>query len=174
MLNLQETTYPNNYVKLRFLENHDNPRAKHIIPNEAQLLNWTAFIYFQKWTTLIYAGQEVEVDNCPSLFDYDKVNWSTRKDISPLIKQLYKIKKNPILKDGNYDLIADEKMQTIVGYYKNLNSKLICLFSLKGKSGQVAIELNDGFYTNLIDNEKIQVNDGFVKITENPIIISAN
>lgn len=59
MLNLQEVIYPENYIKLRFLENHDNLRAKFRVPNEKQLRNWTAFLYFQKGSVLIYAGQEM-------------------------------------------------------------------------------------------------------------------
>ena len=35
-LNLQEGIYPENYIKLRFLENHDNPRAKDLIKDENQ------------------------------------------------------------------------------------------------------------------------------------------
>lgn len=47
-LNDQEHIYPENYVKLRFLENHDRPRAAFLIPNEKIRRNWTAFLYFRK------------------------------------------------------------------------------------------------------------------------------
>jgi hypothetical protein len=40
--------YPDNYIKLRYLENHDQARARVIISDEVSLRNWTAFIYFQK------------------------------------------------------------------------------------------------------------------------------
>ena len=51
------------------------------------LLNWTAFLYFQKGTTLIYAGQEMQDEKCPSLFDIDKVNWNKENDISCFMKK---------------------------------------------------------------------------------------
>ena len=54
-LNMQEYIYPDNYVKLRFLENHDQARAKSLIMDERELRNWTAFCYFQKGATLLYA-----------------------------------------------------------------------------------------------------------------------
>lgn len=171
MLNLQEMIYPSNYIKLRFLENHDNPRAKNLIPDESDLLNWTAFLYFQKGTTLIYAGQEVEDDKCPSLFDYDKVNWNTGKNISSIMQKLYKIKKASIFRDGSYKLAANEELQTILGYYENHNSKLVGIFSLKGKSGKVSVDLNDGTYTNLIDRKEVIVKDGLIESIGNPIII---
>lgn len=47
-INAQEYIYPGNYVKLRFLENHDRPRAKALFPEENELINWTAFMYFQR------------------------------------------------------------------------------------------------------------------------------
>ena len=44
-VNRQETTYPGNYVKLRFLENHDVTRARSFIPDIAALQSWTAFCF---------------------------------------------------------------------------------------------------------------------------------
>lgn len=95
-INQQEYIYPDNYVKLRYLENHDNPRAAFIIPNETALLNWTAFIYFQKGMTLIYAGQEMYAEHRPSLFDRDTITWDTGKDMSSLLCQMAEIKKTSV------------------------------------------------------------------------------
>lgn len=170
-LNFQDSIYPNNYVKLRFLENHDNPRAKHIIPRESDLINWTAFCYFQKGTTLIYGGQEVQEEKCPSLFDIDKVNWNTGKDLSSLMKTLYKIKKDTIFTNGNYSLVANEELQTVIGYYEKNNNKAVGIFSLKSKSGKVKVALQDGEYLNEIDGEKVIVINGKITIVGNPIII---
>ncbi|MBP3196889.1 MAG: alpha-amylase, partial [Butyrivibrio sp.] len=72
-INRQEYIYPDNYVKLRFLENHDQPRARFLFPDIRALRNATAFLYFQKGLTLIYAGQEMAVSHLPSLFDKDTV-----------------------------------------------------------------------------------------------------
>ena len=41
-VNRQEWIYPDNYVKLRFLENHDRARAHFLVPEEKALENWTA------------------------------------------------------------------------------------------------------------------------------------
>lgn len=74
-LNIQEFIYPDNYVKLRFLENHDRLRAAFLLRNPKMLRNWTAFNYFQKGCTLIYNGQEAGVDHTPTLFDLDTIDW---------------------------------------------------------------------------------------------------
>lgn len=170
-LNLQEGIYPENYIKLRFLENHDNPRAKDLIKDENQLINWTAFQYFQKGITLIYAGQETENTKCPSLFDKDLVDWNTGKDITKLMQKLYKIKKNNIFIDGSYRLFADEDNQTIIGYYEKNGEKVVGVFSLKGIEGEIKVKLQDGEYINEIDNEKVIVKNGKIKINQRPIIL---
>ena len=170
-LNLQEGIYPENYIKLRFLENHDNPRAKDLIKDENQLINWTAFQYFQKGTTLIYAGQETENTKCPSLFDKDLVDWNTGKDITKLMQKLYKIKKNNIFIDGSYRLFADEDNQTIIGYYEKNGEKVVGVFILKGIEGEIKVKLQDGEYINEIDNEKVIVKNGKIKINQRPIIL---
>jgi glycosidase len=54
-INRQEYIFPDNYVKLRFLENHDVPRASFMIPDKKALKNWTAFMFFQKGMALVYA-----------------------------------------------------------------------------------------------------------------------
>lgn len=167
----QEGIYPENYIKLRFLENHDNPRAKELIENEEQLINWTAFQYFQKGTTLVYAGQETENTKCPSLFDKDLVNWNTGKDITKLMQKLYKIKKNNIFIDGAYSLFADEDNQTIIGYYEKNGEKVVGVFNLKGIEGEIKVNLKDGEYINEIDNEKVIVKNGKIKMNKKPIIL---
>ena len=46
MLNFQEAIYPANYNKLRFLENHDQPRICSFVTDEQALRNYTAMLYF--------------------------------------------------------------------------------------------------------------------------------
>lgn len=170
-VNMQEYIYPENYVKLRFLENHDQMRAKHIIPDENDLLNWTAFLYFQKGCTLLYGGQEVECDHTPSLFYDDKVNWNTGKDISGYLKKLYDIKQNPIMADGIYRVTANDKADIAVGVYTLDDKKLAGIFSLKGKSALVKVDIPDGIYENQIDGTPVLVERGTVAVTGKSIII---
>lgn len=66
MFNYQEAIYPQNYDKMRCLENHDQPRICHYVKNRSDLENYTAFLYFLKGSTLIYAGQEFGCDETPS------------------------------------------------------------------------------------------------------------
>lgn len=169
-LNMQDCIYPDNYVKLRFIENHDQDRAKNKIRNESDLINWTAFTYFQKGTTLIYAGQEVQEDHAPSLFDTDKVNWKKGKDISQLLKCLYSIKGKEIMAEGNYSLEASPHSDTVVGTYQKDGRSLIGVFSLTSQFSNAKVVVPDGTYTNLIDNQPVVVSAGSVLSQGRPII----
>lgn len=170
-INAQEYIYPDNYVKLRFLENHDRPRAKELFPDENDLINWTAFMYFQKGIPLIYGGQERENEICPDLFNKNTVNWSTGKDLSWLFKALYPIKKKEIMAQSVCTLRALDENDIIVGTHTWGEQRLVGVFSLKGKSAEVEADLPDGVYTNLIDGSEVRVIQGKLLSKAQPIII---
>ena len=63
-INRQEFIYPDNYVKLRFLENHDQLRAAFDVPDEMALRNWTASI-FRRGRLCSTAARSEAVPICP-------------------------------------------------------------------------------------------------------------
>lgn len=171
---IQESIYPNNYVKLRFLENHDQPRAKKLIEDEETLRIWTGFMYFQKGCTLLYAGQEAQDSNTPSLFEIDKVNWKNMKeDFILLLKTLGAIKKKEIMAKGFYEIHADEDKDVIVASYKMESEKLVGVFNVGKAQGDIAIKVEDGEYTNLVDNTIVRVKDGRLKLQNKVMIFEA-
>lgn len=170
-VNMQEYIYPANYVKLRYLENHDQDRAKAIIGSQSALINWTAFIYFQKGITLIYAGQEKENDFRPDLFNKDTVSWDGSYDLSELLQRLYLVKKKSIINDGSYSLRAVDEDDIIVGMYCAGNKKLIGIFNLKENCKKVEVDAKDGVYINILDGKDITVENGMILSKEVPIII---
>ena len=76
MLEFQEAVYPQNYNKMRFLENHDRPRIRGMVASDGDLENHTAMLYFLKGTTLLYAGQEFSCTQLPSLFEKEVFVWA--------------------------------------------------------------------------------------------------
>lgn len=168
-VNRQESTYPANYVKLRCLENHDNPRAAFIIPDELALINWTAFLYFQKGMTLLYAGQETCARHCPSLFDKDTVQWDTGKDLSDFLTRLGKVKKHPALTNSRYEVRALPR-NILLASHRSSGHRLLGLFSLRGERSLVPVGVPDGIYINLIDGSSVEVQAGALACTGEPII----
>ncbi len=169
-INMQEYIYPDNYVKLRFLENHDQERIRAFIPDRGIRRNWTAFLYFQKGMTLLYAGQEMENISRPDLFNKDNIEWNTGSDISDFLSSLYKIKKQKILADGEYHVeIIDDVV--LHARYRTRDDQLDGYFSLTGKTETFRCGRKDGSYRNQIDDSRIQVQGGLVTEADLPIIM---
>ena len=171
-LNQQETMYPDNYVKLRYLENHDQLRAGFMVPDESALLNWTAFLYFQKGMTLLYGGQERSCAHLPSLFDKDGVDWTSGPDRSEQLRRLYALKKNPILTDSAYRVSA-LRGDILHAVHTAKGRQLIGIFSLRGTRGPVAVSAPDGVYDNLAAGGSVEVKFGRVSCQADPIIFEA-
>jgi len=168
----QEYIYPSNYVKLRFLENHDTSRITSYLKEDTDLKNWTAFMFFEKGTALIYAGQEAKDDNIPNLFDRDLVNWDKDKDkkFVEFIKKLIQIKKKDIFAYGYYEIISHKKMGVIEARYEYMKEELIGIFNVERKSGKYCLDISDGNYKNLIDDSNIEVLDGKIELGLKPLI----
>lgn len=168
-VNRQEVIYPSNYVKLRFLENHDQPRAKFLIPDERCLRNWTAFLFFQKGAALIYGGQEAACAHLPSLFDKDPVDWSG-PDCSPLLRRLAALKKHPLMADSAYQVTAlpGEFLRAV---HRRGERRLVGVFSVRGNSGPVPADAPDGCYENLADGGRVDVCAGLLSCRGEPVII---
>lgn len=167
-INRQESIYPENFVKLRFLENHDRARAKLMTGDERSLRNWTAFLYFQKGMTLLYAGQEREDAHRPSLFEKDIVNW-TGKDISPLLRRLYEIKKDPLFTDSGYEVKAMPR-DVLLAEHSRGGRRMLGIFSLRGESALVNVCAPDGIYRNEIDGAIVEIYEGMPRTDGEPII----
>jgi glycosidase len=169
-INRQESAYPENYVKLRFLENHDRERTAASAPNEAALRSRTAFMYFQKGLTLVYNGQEREAAGTPSLFEKDPVDWNTGRDLAPLMRRLYEIKKDPIFAFGEYRL-KDCGAGVLAGEYTLDGRRLFGVFSTAGMPVRIPADIPNRNYVNLIDGKTISVRDGAFSVMGEPAII---
>jgi len=172
-INSQETIYPANYVKLRCLENHDQSRAKFFIPGEKALLNWTAFLYFQKGLAMIYAGQETENDYRPSLFEKDPVNWHTGRDLSEFMAAMYKIKKGPLFADSLFHIQALPG-DNLLAVHKGQGRSLYGVFSLKGFSSVIPIDdITEGRFTNLIDGAAFRIENHKLSCRGMPVVFES-
>ena len=170
-LTQQEVIYPANYVKLRFLENHDQPRAEFLLPDAGALLNWTAFSFFQKGTPLIYAGQEAGCTHLPSLFDKDVVDWSG-PDRTALVQRLCALNKHPLMAGSAYQVQALPG-DVLRAVHRSADRQLTGVFSVRGRSVLAAVEAPDGRYENLLDGGPVEVRDGRVSCHGAPIVFES-
>ena len=169
-LNHQEAEFPANYVKLRCLENHDQPRIAGRIPDADALSNWNAFMFFQKGTPMIYAGQERCDANQPSLFDIDRTNWSGR-DISAELAALAAFKKAHYPENAWFSAEADDEKHVVIARCGNADTCLLGVFSLSGSRELIQTDIPDGVYENLLCGESLEVKNGVIATSGRPLVL---
>lgn len=149
-LNRQKAMYPMNYIKLRFLENHDQARVCSLVHTDEQLAMWTAFSYFLKGPVLLYAGQEYKVAartnvTGPDAFPREEAPW-----LCDLLRRLRAVKKLPIATKGAFFLEKPAQDSLLVGRYEWGDEMLLGAFNFHLVSGEIALPLADGEYENLL------------------------
>jgi glycosidase len=166
----QEMIYPANYVKLRNLENHDFGRFAPMVTNDpVRIDNWTAFIFFAKGATMIYAGQERCDMNQPSLFEKDDVNWHGRS-IEPLIQTMASLTKRDICSEGIFDIHNIDKDVIVSSYIYN-GTKMFGVFNISNALGTIATPIPDGTYLNQINKQEITIKNGLLTLSKDPVVI---
>jgi len=172
VMNFQECHYPENYNKMRCLENHDQPRIASYIRDEKALLNFTSFLYFLKGSTLLYAGQEYRNEHTPSLFEKELFQRDENNDLSGLLSKLNQIKKNVLSCEDVFIAKADDEEDIAILERTSSQCRKVGVFSLKGKAAAVAVNLPDGTYENHINNERVTVSKGQLFCDGTPVILT--
>ena len=170
-MNFQEAVYPANYNKLRFLENHDQPRICASVQSESDRDNYTAMLFFLKGTTLLYAGQEFSCEHTPSLFEREVFPRNGR-EISDDLRHLSDLKHTVLDADDAFEARADDVHDIAVLLRQNEKRKKIGIFSLKSVCAEVKVDAPDGCYENLIDGTTVRVKDGLLHCGGRPIVFS--
>lgn len=171
-LRRQQVLYPENYIKARFLENHDMDRAASILASEEELKNWLAFTFLNQGLAFVYAGQECGALHRPSLFDIDKVDWTVRTDLSDMIRKLSELKKKEIFAKGSFEIAASDQAETIQLIYRWKDRFLMAFIpiGLQGSEESVCPDIPDGKYTDLLSEEEVIVKDKKVCVEKSTIV----
>ena len=172
LMNFQEVTYPANYNKLRYLENHDQPRIASFIKSESDLINYTAMLYFFKGTTMLYAGQEFENERRPSLFEKDPIDRATGKDLSALMRRLYEIKHAVLDAEDDFLARADDGHAIAVLERVGRGVRKLGVFSLRSESAEVEVPASDGDYAELIGGGTVSVKNHKTRCEGRPILFT--
>jgi hypothetical protein len=168
MLRFQECIYPANFVKMRCVENHDQPRIMHLTPYRERALAWTAFQAFNKGAFLIYAGQEAAAAHTPSLFEIDKVEWKGYL-LQPLLTILTRLKKQKAQTEGEFLLIKAEP--AIQAVWNHPQGSQYGIFNVTGSKGFISVHLPDGSYIDELSQTVISVKNGKLMLPESAFIL---
>lgn len=168
ILRFQDCIYPGNFVKMRCVENHDQPRIMALAPSREQALAWTAFQAFNKGAFLIYAGQEAGASHTPSLFDVDKVAWGDYA-LQSFLTRLAQLKKDPAQMEGQFVLLDAES--AIQAAWIHPDERLYGVFNVGAPIGDVAVPLPDGVYSDLLSEKPVEVREGRMSLPESAVIL---
>ena len=170
-LNLQEAFYRENYNKLRYLENHDQPRIAARVADEKARDNFSAMLFFLKGTTLLYAGQEFSCAHQPSLFEREVFPRAGR-DVGAYFARLAAIKKGPLAGTESFVARADDAHAVAVMERFGPGRHAVGVFSLRGESAALSLEVPDGEYDELIGGGRVLVKNGQISCSGEPIIFT--
>jgi glycosidase len=161
MLRFQDCIYPAGFIKMRCVENHDQPRIMALAPTESQALAWTAFQAVNKGAFLIYAGQESGATHTPSLFDIDKIAWDNFR-LQPFLTRLTELKKDQAQQTGEFTIIGADPVITALWHAGDHG--LFGAFNVSGAEGAVPVFLGDGVYHDLLSGDAVKVRAGHLQV----------
>lgn len=172
-INDQESLYPQNYVKLRCLENHKTNRVASYIKDENKLLNLTALLGYLRGAMLIYAGQEFKAKRTPSLFEIDKIDFlDETKELNDLLHRVCHLRKDELFQTGIFKVYLQQKEVAVLSY-ENAMSIAYGIFNLGNVKGEINLNLKDGLYQNILYPNQVKVTKGNLKLTDKPMILFA-
>jgi len=174
ILEIQDALFPDNCCKLNYLENYFTQRLNAFVHNSAVLRSWTAFLYCLRGAALIFEGQENAYPLTGSLTEKDPIDWGAGPDLSVLMRNLSKIKKDPLLSKGAFYITANDRTNTATIRFVMEERWLEGSFSLKGQSGLADTFVPDGMYLNLIDYSVVNVKNGKYGVDQNPVIFCSD
>jgi glycosidase len=168
MLRFQDAIYPENFNKMRYVENHDQARIMSLALNPSQAKAWTAFEAFNKGSFLIYAGQESGSHHTPSLFDRDPIDWK-EYPLQNFLTHLAAIKKKPTMVSGDFVILADQPV--VQAAWMDANESLFGVFNVNGVNEEVSVPIPDGSYLDLITKRECLVSKGKLHPPEDALIL---
>ncbi|MFP4015945.1 MAG: alpha-amylase family glycosyl hydrolase [Halanaerobiales bacterium] len=171
-LHIQETLYPEHAVKMRFLENHDNPRIASIISDKARLRNWTLFYNLLPGAVLLYSGQEYALTHWPDLFSYDTIDWQNGDDnFYEFIRKALHVARDIKKKCSNYTIeqIANGiiKME-----WWNGEETFVAIINLEDRYRHTPVGL-DYLGVDMLSGKRIKLDSSFV-LGKDPILIKVD
>ena len=168
LLQYQQGIYPAHTLKMRCVENHDQPRIMARAPSRAQALAWTAFQAFNEGAFLIYAGQESENRHTPSLFDEDKIKWGDYS-LQGFLTRLCHLKKD--VADAAKDINVNTAAPALTAHGQAENEGLYGVFNVADEDEVMPTPLPDGTYTDLLTDRAVTVRAGEMLVAETAVIL---
>lgn len=140
--------YPENYLPMNFIENHDRERASHIL-GEKGFMPGASVIFTIPGIPLIYNGQEAGKTRYLSLFERDPIDWklSNAETLEHYGNLIRLRKENPVFIEGEVIPLLNSRPERAASYL--VRSEKDCVFVFINFSPRnITIEVNFPEYLN--------------------------
>jgi glycosidase len=169
---VQESLYPADAVKLRFLENHDQERAAARFGRGARLRNWTLFSMFLPGAYLAYMGEELAMERRIGIFDSEPIlpgegDPSFRSFFAEALSLTKRIKTEAPLFDAR--LLGEGVV--LVQRHGRAKS-YTALLNVDGRSGTVKLPKGLKLEGQPLMGEMVETNDGSCVLGRAPLILA--
>lgn len=175
-LERQESVFPADFIKLRYLENHDQPRLMEALlaltdqPKVLNMLwtNWMALMFFLKGTPLVYHGQEFRAAHRPSIFDQDVVELREPGPDSDYIARLAALHRSlPAHAPISYSASDPDDLAMIerdgrTGFF---------LLKPRAEDRLISVPLSDGTWRNQLTGQELVVHNGHLPASAFPMVV---
>lgn len=163
----QDAILPLNHIKLRYLENHDQPRAMACSWSDRLWKNWTALLFTLKGLPMLYHGQEQKESHLPSIFDQDPISWNRDPEAEDWIRHC-KTVRTAFFEPGSPVLYEpDDETGSLVVNRNGCRA----LFQLQEKAEWIPAGLPDGEYRNLFTDRPVRIVNGTVDAADLPLLV---
>ncbi len=121
-IRMQDEIYPLNYIKMRFLENHDQDRIANIVRDENTLENLAIFLFTLKGVPLIHNGQEYGIREKVDIFNEYLIPWDEKDErIHELYEKLAHLRGNSkTLKRGKMVFLHNSREDVLISFMRYL------------------------------------------------------
>lgn len=167
-LKFQDRIYPVGYVKMRFLENHDQVRIAKLLPEE-KLRHWVVFLFTVKGIPLIHNGQEYGLKEEVDLFNHYELpiaDLQAENQIYSLHKKMgFYRSKMDLFKEGEMIFLSNSTPNSVITYLWRFGNKFaLCVLNPELHEGEVEVDFA-GIFENVSIHAKDIVSDDLVRLS---------
>lgn len=171
-LRLEDILLPNNALRIRGLENHDQKRIYEYTQNFKIMRNLAAYQVFMKGPMFIYNGLETKADHLENLFSKDTMSFEIDEEWAAFINKLIKYKKEKFNKTITISNCLDipENALAFKTTYKN-GKYALGIFPLSGNEETIIHkDFTDGTYFDYLSKKEYIIKDNKI-ITSEPLFL---
>ncbi|MCD6309382.1 MAG: alpha-amylase [Candidatus Eremiobacteraeota bacterium] len=143
-LQCQINTFPSNFAKLRFIENHDQMRSAALAGDIPTLEKLIVLYSLMRGSVLVYNGQEVGLKDRLSLFEPTRIEWDKGDEtIFDTYRYFLEKRRSHLITHGDMQILHPQS-PGILGYIRRTSEEWLLVLVNFGKKPEEVVLALDG------------------------------